>query len=92
MLSVPCFQRRSLRERRKKTYKDDFDYNLSDEEGEKDSGVRNEAVVSYPAEEAASQGFITAGPGVEETMIIEKILAARLKQVWVILVQCRFIC
>lgn len=30
------FQRRFFRERKKKIYKDDFDYNLFDEEGEKE--------------------------------------------------------
>lgn len=73
------FQRRSLRERKKKTYKDDFDYNLSDEEGEKEpteGGVQ----AAYPGD-IAGQGYIPVGPEVEETTTVEKILSMRTKQV-----------
>ena len=77
------FQRRSLRERKKKTYKDDFDYNLSDEEGEKEpteGGVQ----AAYPGD-IGGQGYIPVGPEVEETTTVEKILAMRTKQVRVLL-------
>ena len=78
-----CFQRRSLRERKKKTYKDDFDYNLSDEEGEKEpaeGGVQ----AAYPGD-IAGQSYIPVGPEVEETTTVEKILAMRTKQVRLLL-------
>jgi len=73
------FQRRSLRERKKKTYKDDFDYNLSDEEGEKEP-VEGGVQSAYPGD-SAGQSYIPVGPEVEETTTVEKILAMRTKQV-----------
>lgn len=71
---ISC-QRRSLRECRKKTYKDDFDYNLSDEECEKDQ-------TTHLARGGAvnSQVFMPEQPvheELEETMIVEKILSSR---------------
>ena len=72
------FQRRSLRERKKKTYKDDFDYNLSDEEGEKDT-VEGGVQATYPGD-GAGQVHLPVGPEVEETTTVEKILAMRTKQ------------
>ena len=77
------FQRRSLRERKKRTYKDDFDYNLSEEEGEKEPG-EGAVPVTFPADGAA-QSYIPVGPEVEETTTVEKILAMRTKQVSVLL-------
>ena len=72
-------QRRSLRERKKRTYKDDFDYNLSDEDGEKEQ-VDTAVPLTYTGDVAA-QNYAPAGPEVEETTTVEKILAMRTKQV-----------
>ncbi|KAL9976050.1 hypothetical protein ACROYT_G013284 [Oculina patagonica] len=75
---VSSITRRSLRERKKKTYKDDFDYNLSEEEGEKEpteGGVQ----AAFPVD-GTGQGYIPVGPEVEETTTVEKILAMRTKQ------------
>ena len=73
-------QRRSLRERKKKTYKDDFDYNLSDDDGgDREKNAQGQAA---PIPDVVAE---TAPPPVveefEETMIVEKILAKRLREV-----------
>ena len=73
------FQRRSLRERKKKTYKDDFDYNLSEEEGEKET-AEGGVPATFPGD-STGQAHIPMGPEVEETTTVEKILAMRTKQV-----------
>lgn len=78
------FQRRSLRERKKRTYKDDFDYNLSDEEGEKER-VEGGVPAAYPGD-GAGPGYVPVGPEVEETTTVEKILAMRTKQARFLLV------
>lgn len=73
-------QRRSLRECRKKTYKDDFDYNLSDEEGEKDQGTH----LSHTTAAVNSQVLMPELPiheDIDETMIVEKILSTRQREV-----------
>lgn len=70
--------RRSLRERKKRTYKDDFDYNLSDEDGEKEH-VDSAVPPTYTGDGVA-QNYVPVGPEVEETMTVEKILALRTKQ------------
>lgn len=77
------FQRRSLRERKKKTYKDDFDYNLSDEDGEKEPV--DSSVPSGYGGDGTAQSYVSVGPEVEETTTVEKILAMRTKQVLVLL-------
>lgn len=77
---VICYiQRRSLRERKKRTYKDDFDYNLSDEDGEKEH-VEGAVPAATYAGNSAGQSYVPVGPEVEETMTVEKILAMRAKQ------------
>ena len=76
------FQRRSLRERKKKTYKDDFDYNLSDEDGEKEPAENS--VPSGYGGDGTAQNYVPVGPEVEETTTVEKILAMRTKQVLVL--------
>ena len=78
-------QRRSLRECRKKTYKDDFDYNLSDEEGEKDHPIHLEQGVAGNSQMLVpAVAEIPAFEEVEETMIVEKILSTRRREdkVW----------
>lgn len=70
--------RRSLRERKKKTYKDDFDYNLSEEEGEKET-AEGGVPATFPGD-STGQAHIPVGPEVEETTTVEKILAMRTKQ------------
>ena len=81
------FQRRSLRERRKKTYKEDFDYNLSDEEdggGSKAAQSGGDAVKSELGElEPGALPVAEEIPLQEENLIVEKILALRTEtKVW----------
>lgn len=86
---VICYiQRRSLRERKKRTYKDDFDYNLSDEDGEKEH-VEGAVPAATYAGNSAGQSYVPVGPEVEETMTVEKILAMRAKQVRVLSLYCK---
>ena len=88
-------QRRSLRERHKTTnYKDDFDYNISDEDEEKkksenkETEENNEATPAVPAvaEPVISGGInqlVAYRPNLEaegEIALIEKILAMRTVQ------------
>ena len=86
------FKKRSLRERtKKKNYKDDFDYNLSDEEkGEKPTAdkvdekneIKSETtpVIPEPAIDGGANQLVAYRPNLEaegEIAIIEKILAMR---------------
>ncbi|KAK3733995.1 hypothetical protein QZH41_009861 [Actinostola sp. cb2023] len=71
--------RRSLRERRKKTYKDDFDYNLSDDDGERDKHPHAPIVpISQTTGETVHAPIVEE---YEETMIVEKILSKRVRDV-----------
>lgn len=68
-----------MRERRKKIYKDDYDYNLSDEEGDRE---RSEAKAPPVLHEERIIPVVTAVPDEsEETMIVEKILAMKTVEV-----------
>ncbi|XP_032220278.1 chromodomain-helicase-DNA-binding protein 8 isoform X2 [Nematostella vectensis] len=70
--------RRSLREKRKKIYKDDFDYNLSDEEGERH---RHAQTLVPPAHDTGGEMAPLPPEEYEEVMIVEKILSSRLRDV-----------
>ena len=86
--------RDGLRERtKKKNYKDDFDYNLSDEEGKNKEGKEGEQAPATTPNAAPKQidaviaggvnQFIAYKPSLEvegEIAIIEKILAMRTRQ------------
>ena len=76
-----CIQRRSLRERKKKTYKDDFDYNLSEEEdggNAKAAAAGGEMVKSETGElEPGALPVAEEIPIQEENLTVEKILALR---------------
>ena len=67
-----------MRERKKKTYNEDFDYNLSDEE---QGGKEEVADGGTPVvEDMRVQEVPGVVEDVEESMIVEKILATRIKQ------------
>ena len=75
-------QRRSLRERKKKTYKDDFDYNLSDEEeggsSKAAAAAGGEAVKHESGEfEPGAIPVTDEIPVQEENLTVEKILTLR---------------
>jgi hypothetical protein len=73
-------QRKSLRERKKKTYKDDFDYNLSDEEegGSSKAAAGGEAVKHESGEfEPGAIPVTDEIPVQEENLTVEKILTLR---------------
>ena len=67
-----------MRERKKKTYKDDFDYNLSDEEdggkaAKSGDGVKSESGEVEPGAAPVAEEI----PVQEENLTVEKILALR---------------
>ena len=68
-----------MRERKKKTYKDDFDYNLSDEEdGGKSAAKTGDAARSEGGElEPGAVPVTEEIPIQEENLTVEKILALR---------------
>lgn len=71
-----------MRERKKKTYKDDFDYNLSDEEegGNKASAPAGSEPVKPESAALEPGGMLSATeeiPIQEENLTVEKILALR---------------
>ena len=73
-------QRRSLRERKKKNYNDDYDYNISDEE-EKKKGENGESLTG-PLSIPGGHRLIAYKPSdaVEgEIATIERILAGRIR-------------
>ena len=84
-------QKRSLRERtKKKNYKEDFDYNLSEEDEKKKENQDEKESENKTLEPVISGGaneFVAYRPNLEkegEIAIIEKILAMRTRQdeVW----------